>query len=250
MLQVLSIMSKVLFSPFWLLWKGYNVLWWAFEGFGRPAAVTNAATGPERGNAFEITDSRPLDSERPAPIGLLRAGFAGSLFVSGAAAIVAGGLAQSHTLSATHSWLVWMWASVVSCVVSIFAVRRVHEIRSAKRNWRQRVRDAVANAGRRAAQATSSTMNAARNAVHAAPPVDDAGSPGAGSIPAPAADTSINKSNTDFATRLKRAAAGAAVFSRHVGHSAWEGGRHAAATFRAVRAASNPTSTQANSKGA
>jgi hypothetical protein len=245
MLQVLSIMTKVLLSPFWLLWKGYNMLWWAFEGFGRPT-VSNAPSGPERGSAFEITDSRPLDAERPAPVGLLRAGFAGSLVVSGVAAAIASGLAQSHTLGVTHSWLIWVWTTLVSCLVSVFAVRQVHDIRLAKRNWRQRVRKAVTNAGGRVAHAAASAFHTVRKAGSDTSSINAETPPTPPAAPRQEPAREPKHSGSDILAKLQKGATVAAAFSKHVGHAAWEGSRHAAKTFRAARAAGS-TRPQADS---
>jgi len=45
MLEVLSLMSKVVFSPLWVLWKFYGVLWWAFGDSSRPPLFTASRRG-------------------------------------------------------------------------------------------------------------------------------------------------------------------------------------------------------------
>ncbi|MBL9002144.1 MAG: hypothetical protein JNK25_13510 [Phycisphaerae bacterium] len=134
MLEVLSLMSKVVFSPLWVLWKFYGVLWWAFGDSSRlPAAA--ACPGSVRtdtpGAAFEIVDSRAPETSLAPPVGLLRAGFIGTLGTSVLAGIAVSGAAEVAWVSAAGAWGAWAWATCLTMVGSIFAVRTVARRRAA-----------------------------------------------------------------------------------------------------------------------
>ena len=239
MLQVLSLMSKIVFAPIWILWKGYNVLWWAFEGFGRRDVPIEDPSAPERGAAFEITDSRPAELALTPPIGLLKGGFAGTLALSAGAGIASGALASSQTLSPTHAWLVWGWASVIASLVSIFAVRKVALERARRKTMRDRIRAAVNRAGRGAASVAAAGYAAARHAAGV-----ETSAPTTPADPSPRASTRMNaRERAAWAGTMVGKGASAAGQCTAVGcKAAWAGIRHAAATYKAMRTpAPSPT---------
>lgn len=155
MLGALRIGSKVVFAPVWVLWRGYRVLWWAFDDSdqrraesaaslappGAPPAASSADEpapqtdaprhGVEQNAAFEITDSTPRPA--PEPVGTLRCGFAAALAVSVLAAIDAADRARTDHLSHAGAWALWGWASILAAVVSIIVVRHVAARQAAHR---------------------------------------------------------------------------------------------------------------------
>lgn len=126
MLTLLSTVAKVVFFPVWGLWKAYLGLWWAFNEPGRAA--------PGAGEA---------SASMARPVGLLRAGFAGSMAVS----LMAGGWAL--LLHASEVWgpasaaLAWAWITAATMTGSVWLVRRQARRR---RTWRERVTAGVAAA--------------------------------------------------------------------------------------------------------
>lgn len=191
MLQVLSLMSKCLFAPIWLLWKGYGVLWWAFEGTGRAAQSPGPRT-PERGNAFEVTDTRDSLAHLPPPTGLLRGGFVGTLFSSGFILIFAQALQEAGVLSADRSWALWGCGTAFAAVGSIFAVRHVALRQAKRKSLAQRVKASVLAGARRAANAGATVgdqLKAAANQAGRVAAASVAGTMGAGRAvpPSPAA---------------------------------------------------------------
>ena len=241
MLQVLSLMSKVVFSPVWILWKGYTVLWWAFEGFGRPMPADGGPEAPERGASFEITDSRPRESERQPPTTLLKAGFAGTLLASSGAGVLALVLSGTQALSGPHAWMAWGWGTVVGCMLSIFAVRRVADSQARRKTVRQRIQETLKRAGHRVAESATESYAAARKA---------AGYAAAGSVAQPQATASGDEARDDGtrngAARAKRVigrgARVAAECSAAGCAAAWSGVKHAAATYRNARSAAEQAS--------
>ena len=164
MLQVLSIMSKFIFAPVWLLWKGYGLLWWAFEGTGR-LAEKDAAREPDRGNSFDISDSRPCVAALAAPTGLLRGGFIGTLMASGVFAGFASLLAEGHAVSSDRAWALWACGTGFAAVGSIFAVRRVAMARARRKTLAGRVKERAVGGARRAVAAGAAAGVAVSAAV-------------------------------------------------------------------------------------
>lgn len=135
MLSVFGIMSKIIFSPVWLLWRAYLMLWWAFgEETPKLTQAPNAAAAKDaQASAFEVVDSRE-QAKSPAlsrPTGALIAGFVSSLFTF----LASGGLSRvainegSDPRTAT---LIWLWTSAVVTFASLFVVRRVDRKRRAR----------------------------------------------------------------------------------------------------------------------
>lgn len=133
MLSVFGIMSKIIFSPVWLLWRAYLMLWWAFgeETPKLPQTPKDAAAKDAQASAFEVVDSREKTPTPPRPTGALIAGFVSSLFTF----LASGGLSRvainegSDPRTAT---LIWLWASAAITFASLFVVRRVDRKRRAR----------------------------------------------------------------------------------------------------------------------
>lgn len=140
----LRVLMRVLFAPVWVLWQGYRVLWWAFEGNPRrreDGAATNAPPGsspadatapdslqtdaPKHGEgqnaAFEVT--REVCRRPATPTGALRAGFASALIVSALCGWWV--LAQDPAMSARAGWAIWAWATLLAAVGSVWVVRHI-----------------------------------------------------------------------------------------------------------------------------
>lgn len=118
MIDVLTLMTRVLLSPLWALWWVYRFLWWTFSPDAPPAAAPAAG-----GKAFDIVDSRPTPPK--LPVGALRGGFIGSLAASGGLAVLASTAARHDIVQPASAAAIWAWTSVLIFVMSIFAVRRV-----------------------------------------------------------------------------------------------------------------------------
>ncbi len=133
MLSVFGIMSKILFSPVWLLWRAYLMLWWAFGE--EPPKPSPASQSPLRqdaqGSSFEVIDSRESVPLAPRPTGALIAGFVSSVFTF----LASGGLSRLAVVEGADpraATLVWLWATAAATLTSIFVVRRVERRRRAR----------------------------------------------------------------------------------------------------------------------
>lgn len=159
MIEVLSLTSKIVFSPVWLLWRLYGMLYWAFDTppKSKNSQGTAPTRAPERGTAFEVVDSRPQEMLLPPPGGLLKAGFATTLVLSALWGAISFGVQSSESISPSHAVIIWSWASIVTSIASIFAVRKVVARRAAKKSVLQRA----------AGKARSTMQNAAAAAVKA-----------------------------------------------------------------------------------
>ncbi|MCC6676681.1 MAG: hypothetical protein IT436_06010 [Phycisphaerales bacterium] len=127
MLTVLTLMSKVVFSPLWLLWQLYNGLWWAFQDEPRPqpAAEPAARAGdPAQARAFEVVDSSaPRPAPAPRPVGALRGGFFGSIGIAISLAYLANVMVLNQWLDPARAASAWMLSSSATLVASLYAVR-------------------------------------------------------------------------------------------------------------------------------
>lgn len=120
MITVLTLMSKVAFSPLWLLWQLYNGLWWAFQD--DPPAPAPPAADPGQARSFEVVDScaRPA---RPRPLSALRGGFFGSLGISASLAYLANVMVMNQWLDPARAASAWLLTSAATLVMSLYAVR-------------------------------------------------------------------------------------------------------------------------------
>lgn len=145
MLQVLSIMSKVVFSPVWLLWRGYLLLWWAFgeenpgaaskPKFGAPVGGGRASSGDKgaaQDSAFEVVDSRAPAPKAERPTGPLMGGFVGSLLAFAVSGVISRAAIYEGGADPRVATLVWLWVTAAASLGSIFIVRRVDRKRRAR----------------------------------------------------------------------------------------------------------------------
>lgn len=169
--DAISMALRVATTPVWVLWRGYMLLWWAFDDSSERAATrlsakttsavdfapSNFVEGCDsgQGRSFEVVDSRPpkheLPPPMPVPVGLLRGGFAGSLVLCTMFSVLTGGLAASAAMSAPRASALWLWGCSIILCSSILIVRRV-----ARKRW-ERPKGAVA-------RARDACMNAAKGA--------------------------------------------------------------------------------------
>lgn len=240
MLQVLSLMSKFAFSPVWLLWKFYGLLWWAFEGSPKPAQ--SSPRNPERGAAFEVVDSRPREECLPPPTGLLRTGFGGTLAVSGVWGIVSLGLVDAHVLTEPHGWGLWAWASVVTMVGSIFAVRHVAAKRAARRGMWWNAKRAAAGVAQRVSATVGKAVGGSAGATVAA------------ACAAVNAEVNAKTASSRFAARIgplardiQNGAKNVGGFAARAARASVAGAKHAAAAYKGASATSTPARAPATS---
>lgn len=124
MLTVLALMSKVVFSPLWLLWQLYCGLWWAFQDDPRPAVRPPRLGEPAQARAFEVVDTSPPVPPPPArPLGALRGGFFGSIGLSISLAYLANVMVMNHWLDPARAASAWLLTSAATLVASLYAVR-------------------------------------------------------------------------------------------------------------------------------
>jgi hypothetical protein len=182
MLDAPAMALRIAASPVWLLWRGYLMLWWAFDdsperAAARLSAKTTAAAdvappkfveGGDSGqaSAFEWTDSRPpkrpLPPPMPRPEALLKGAFAGSMILCGMTSMIAAGLAAGDAISPARAGALWLWFSAVVVLGSVLGVRRI-----ARKRWEKpkgpiaRAKDATVHAARAARDAAADRAMAA-----------------------------------------------------------------------------------------
>ncbi|MBX3390624.1 MAG: hypothetical protein KF691_14345 [Phycisphaeraceae bacterium] len=152
--DALSMVLRVATSPIWLLWRGYLLLWWAFDDSSERAAArlsaktTSAAyipppkfvDGEDSAEAANRKDARvskaakktavPLPPPMPVPSGMLKGAFIGTLGLCSFFAILTGGLAASDALSGPRATMLWAWGCAVAACSSVLLVRSV-----ARKRW-------------------------------------------------------------------------------------------------------------------
>jgi len=273
MFEVLSLTSKIVFAPVWILWRLYGMLYWAFDIPPKVKTVLASAParGPERGTAFEVVDSRPQESLLPHPGGLLKAGFASTVVLSVIFAAITFGLQSADTISTPHSVIIWSWASIVASIASIFAVRKVVARRAAKRTLFQKAagkaRSTVENAAAAAVKASHAAANIGVQAsaaisaafahnrgqsTHGQSKADSYSAPHAGvagrdpSIPhrdsvKPAIPVGFSKKVHSVCRSIQGGVSTAGSAAKRVAHAGCAGIKHAAATYQS-KARTEPTS--------
>lgn len=177
--DALSMALRVATTPVWVLWRGYLLLWWAFDdsaqraGAKLSAKTTSAVDVPPpkfveggdsgQGSSFEVVDSRPakqpLPPPMPVPYGLLKGGFAGSLALCAFFSLFTGGMAASAAMSAPRASALWIWGCTVILCSSVLMVRRI-----ARKRWERpkgaaaRMRDACVGAAKGACASVRNTF--------------------------------------------------------------------------------------------
>lgn len=196
MLDVLTLMTRVLLSPLWGLWWVYRFLWWTFSPDPLPAA-----TPSHDAKSFDIVDSRPIP--KALPMGALRGGFIGSVAASGGLAMLASTAARNDIVQPASALALWGWTSVLVLVLSIFAVRTVVLRRDLKASQRRGVAHAAKGVAR-----------------------------GAAKVAKAAAITFAIQGDEDHPSRLRRTMTACASLGGKGWHLARAGCRHAASTCR------------------
>lgn len=237
MLDTPAMALRIAATPVWILWRGYLLLWWAFDdsperAAARLSAKTTAAAdvappafveGGDSGQAtaFEFVDSRkrqqqPLPPPMPRPDGLLKGAFAGSMVLCGLSSLAAAGLAAGDAMSLTRAGALWLWCCSIVLVGSVLGVRRI-----ARKRWEKpkgpiaRAKDATVHAAKAARDAAVDRAMAAihfvrgeKHAVHHTPVEESnhgpAAAPNAGPNAAP------NPAQERMAARVARGVAAAA----------------------------------------
>lgn len=149
--DAISMSLRVASSPIWLLWRGYLLLWWAFDdsserAASRLSAKTTAAAdippprfvdGEDSGEIGNVKPAKaakktgvPLPPPMPVPTGMLKGGFIGSMALCSFFAMITGGLAASEAMSGPRATLFWAWGCTVVLCSSVLLVRSV-----ARKRW-------------------------------------------------------------------------------------------------------------------
>ncbi|MBI1190907.1 MAG: hypothetical protein GC200_09540 [Tepidisphaera sp.] len=127
-----SVVWRVLFAPLWVTWRGYRILWWAFDSdprrAGASASLAPRNAPPPPGDAPLPASADP--SQAPPmttspPLAALRGGYIASLLASAFIAFPTRLAVASHHLSPAAGWLTWGWATLAVAVASLFFVRHV-----------------------------------------------------------------------------------------------------------------------------
>lgn len=165
MLTIIKLPWILLTFPVRLLWRVYMGLWWAFDDSPRSrtqkAAAAEAAAGQDA--AFEIVDSSPRP--RPAPMGLLRAGFAASATIAVLSGVGLSMLSAGRAIDPATAALGWAWATALTMVVSVWMVRRKA---ARQRTLRQRVASCASSVSTTVRQGAAGAAAFVGNAAHAA----------------------------------------------------------------------------------
>lgn len=149
--DALSMVLRVATSPIWLLWRGYLMLWWAFDDSSERAAArlsaktTSAADippprfvdGEDSAEAVSKKEAKvskktaaPVPPPMPVPSAMLKGAFIGTLGLCSFFAILTGGLAASDALSGPRATMLWAWGCAVAACSSVLLVRSV-----ARKRW-------------------------------------------------------------------------------------------------------------------
>jgi len=178
--DAISMSLRVATSPIWLLWRGYLLLWWAFDdsserAASRLSAKTTAAADIPPPRFVDGEDSADVASPKaakvakktgmpppppmPVPTGMLKGGFIGSMVLSSLFAMITGGLAASDAISGPRATLLWAWGCTVVLCSSVLLVRSV-----ARKRWERpkgpvgRMKDACVGAAKGACNSVKARM--------------------------------------------------------------------------------------------
>ncbi|MBX3380250.1 MAG: hypothetical protein KF805_09135 [Phycisphaeraceae bacterium] len=178
--DAISMLLRVATSPIWLLWRGYLLLWWAFDdsserAASRLSAKTTAAadippprfvdgedSGIDAGQASKKASKKtgaPLPPPMPVPKGMLKGGFVGSMGLCSLFAMITGGLAASDAMSGPRATMLWAWGCTVVLCSSVLLVRSV-----ARKRWERpkgpvgRMKDACVGAAKGACESVRARM--------------------------------------------------------------------------------------------
>lgn len=162
-----TVVWRVLFAPLWVTWRGYRILWWAFDSdprrAGASASLAPRNAPPPPGDAASPTPPTLL----APPIGALRGGYIATLFASVLIALPTRLAVASHHLTPGAGWLTWGWATLAVAVASLFFVRHVareHAKRQPASKFAQ-ARATLAGVGLACAAGASSARRAATGAA-------------------------------------------------------------------------------------
>jgi hypothetical protein len=181
--DAISMSLRVATSPIWLLWRGYLLLWWAFDDSSERAASklsakTTAAAdippprfvdGEDSADAATPANAKAAKASKktgmpppppmPVPTGMLKGGFIGSMVLSSLFAMITGGLAASDAISGPRATLLWAWGCTVVLCTSVLLVRSV-----ARKRWERpkgpvgRMKDACVGAAKGACNSVKARM--------------------------------------------------------------------------------------------
>ncbi|MBL8886484.1 MAG: hypothetical protein JNK16_07480 [Phycisphaerales bacterium] len=182
--DAISMSLRVATSPIWLLWRGYLLLWWAFDDSSERAAsklsakttaaadippprfvdgedsgeVGNPIAGAKVAKASKKT-GMPLPPPMPVPTGMLKGGFVGSMGLCSLFAMITGGLAASDAMSGPRATMLWAWGCTVVLCSSVLLVRSV-----ARKRWERprgpvgRMKDACVGVAKGACESVKARM--------------------------------------------------------------------------------------------
>jgi hypothetical protein len=140
MLAPLSLAMRIIFSPVWILWRGYLLLWWAFgEDDAKPTVGPDGKMTPAPAT--------------PKPRGLLMSGFVATGLLSAVSGAIAGGLAGAAEISDSTALAAWLWATAAAAIGTTFMVRKVVRRRRARVSTIRGAAMAAAGAARSAGAA-------------------------------------------------------------------------------------------------
>lgn len=237
MLDTPAMALRIAATPVWMLWRGYLLLWWAFDdsperAAARLSAKTTAAAdvappafveGGDSGQAtaFEFVDSKkrskqPLPPPMPRPDGLLKGAFAGSMVLCGFSGILSAALTAGDALSAGRAAALWVWCCSIVLVGSVLGVRRI-----ARKRWEKpkgpiaRAKDATVHAARAARNAAVDRAMAAIHFVRgekaaAVPVAAGSPSPDVTASPSPVAEAPKAQRFQNVKAKVARGVAAAA----------------------------------------
>lgn len=205
---MLGLVWRIATGPIWILWSAYKGLWWVFgdthekpDASRRPAKGDAAAVGAQQAS-FEVVDSSPRPI--PAPVRLLRGGFAGSVLASLGLLLASNGLSAGGVMAPERAVAAWLWSSAIVAVGSIYLVRQAARRHRRKQGIAAMLRSVKEAAGGAVRGAHSACMWAAAKAgerVNRPAPAPADGSP----APARSVKEKVEQSFGGLRDRARRA---------------------------------------------